>query len=840
MRQAEQVTSTARRWTYFFGNGDSEGDPARKDLLGGKGASLAAMSRAGLPVPPGFTIATECCRHFHDNAGTWPDGLEAEVRAALTRLEHLTGRIFGTGSAPLLVSVRSGAAASMPGMMDTVLNCGRKDDPWQELVECIDAVFHSWNSDRAQVYRQHHDIRGLAGTAVTVQAMFPSERSGVVFTRNPNDPLAPEMVIESAHGLGEVVVSGEVTPDSFLVDRQTLQVKQRTPGNQYPDGQPSLADPQLQELAQIACKVEGFFGHPVDIEWGWASGQFAMLQARAIRGLDVAEDIEAGRLEEIRRLQALANGCRKVWVVHNLAETLPAPTPLTWDIIRDFMAGNGGFGQMYQDFGYRPSQRVRSEGFLELICGRIYADTDRAAELFWEGMPLTYDPDELVRDPSLLESAPAKFQADKADHLFFLRLPGLVWTMLRAGRRMKQARSRAIEQFQSLLPAYLKYVQEQRRLDLTGLPTDAVIAQLHQRCRHVLDEFGKESLKPGFFGGVARAALEQWLVQLLGEQDGKEYCAELTSGLKGDTTMAQNILLGRVARGDAKLEDFLDRYGHRAVGEMELAQPRWREDLSYLQTLVERQRRSAARAPEELHAANEARRLAAEQKLPARLAEWGGSSFREEITALLGEAQALLPYREIGKHYLMMGYELIRLATVELGRRWDLGRDVCFLSLAELERFEQERTSFSDWIRLRKWRWQSAQKLDHPDVVDSASLEQLGLRRELPAASEWKAGILSAGVVTGTAKLIFDPAECGELPANAILVCPSTDPGWTALFSSIKGLVVERGGALSHGAITARDFGLPALALPNAIRLIPDGAKLRVDGNHGLVTLLES
>ena len=111
-------------WIYYFGDGGADGDPERKDILGGKGASLAAMSRAGLPVPPGFTISTECCKLFLDADGRWPPGLEDEVRDNLARLERATGRTFGDVNDPLLVSVRSGAAVSMPGMMDTLLNCG--------------------------------------------------------------------------------------------------------------------------------------------------------------------------------------------------------------------------------------------------------------------------------------------------------------------------------------------------------------------------------------------------------------------------------------------------------------------------------------------------------------------------------------------------------------------------------------------------------------------------------------------------------------------------------------------------------------------------------------------
>ena len=917
----------AGRYVYFFGDGQSEGDPARKDLLGGKGASLAAMSRAGLPVPPGFTISAECCPLCLETGG-WPAGLEDEVRAHLTRLEAATGRSYGRGPKPLLVSVRSGAAVSMPGMMDTILNCGLHPgmaaglagfwrvysgfvtmftktvadipaadlrqgaadvaarsgkpldqfgdaeleqlvtltrerfraatgrpfptDPRDALAECINAVFRSWNSERAVTYRAHHDIRGLLGTAVNVQAMFPSEVSGIAFTTNPNAPEANEIVIESSYGLGEAVVSGDVAPDRFIVDGTSLALKKTVIGHKAhvvwalgdaslraPDA-PSLSPEQVGELARIARRVESFYGVPQDIEWGLADGRFSLLQARPIRGLDVARDVEAGRLEEIARLRAMAGQARHLWITHNLAETLPAPMPLTWDIVANFMSGDGGFGLMYQDFGYRPSARVRKEGFLELICGHIYADPDRAAELFWEGMPLEYDLEALVKDKSLLEAPPTRFNADKADPAFLLRLPGTVWALLRSSRRLKRLRREVRDRFERhVLPPYLDYVREKRTEDLTGLSTPEVIAELNARRRRVLDDFGKESLKPGFFGGMALEALRGKLTQLLGQDEGTALTLGLTAGLPGDTTVEQDLCLFGVAQGKTPLAEFLDRYGHRAVAEMELAQPRWREDPSYIEKTLATYRHHPGRSPEVTHAANERKRVEAEKALPGLLIQWGGSCLREEIDRDLRDAQNLLPYRESAKHYLMMGYEVIRLAILELARRWGMNRDIFFLHVDELARFEAERAALAEEIRQRKTRWQSAKRLQLPDVVDSTQLDHLGQSLALQAAAELHGDPVAPGVATGTARIVFDPTEARDLGADFVLVCPSTDPGWTPLFANARGLVIERGGVLSHGAIVARDFGIPAVVCPGATQQIQDGATVQIDGNHGVISVVK-
>jgi len=917
----------AEQWIYFFGDGSAEGDPDRRDILGGKGASLAAMTRAGLPVPPGFTISTECCRLFLQ-AGAWPEGLAEQVDDALGRLERATGRTFGSPRSPLLVSVRSGAAVSMPGMMDTILNCGltaemaaagaeafwpvylqfipmfartvagveagefeaarakllgarkRKaghmtpadqqalaeeykrvyaqragrgfpEDARRTLTECIEAVFRSWNNPRAVTYRRENDVRGADGTAVNVQAMFPSEVSGIAFTTNPNDLGADEMIIESSYGLGEAIVSGEVHPDNFVVDRKDLTLKRSrvsrksavvaalggaAPGDA---DAPSLTEPQITELAEMSRRVEALFGHPVDVEWGLADGRLTLLQARAIRGLDVAEDVDIGRKEEIYRLREIAGDRHRVWVRHNLGETLATPTPLTWDIVRGFMSGDGGFGRMYRDFGYRPSAEVRSDGFLELICGRIYADPRRAADLFWDGMPLTYDPTALADDPGLIEAAPTKFEPEKATGRFLIALPGLVVAMIRSSRRMKRLRATVVEKFErEILPPYLEYVARKRPQALASLSTGEVIAELAERVARSLNGFGCESLKLGFFGGMAQAALEGRLRRLMGDEAGTELTLTLTQGLEGDSTVEQSIRLHRAARGEETLEGFMADYGHRAVGEMELSRPRWREDDSYVRQILGVYVDPASPSPEDLHDANVARRREAEEKLPATLRHWGGSSFAEEVAANLADAQAMLPYRESGRNYLMMGYELIRLAILELGRRWGLGRDVFFLRLGELGGYEARAAKLAETIDSRRVRWLSARRLEMPDVIDSAALADLGLAKEYEAATEPTGEPIASGVAVGPARIVFDPAQAASVRTDYILVCPSTDPAWTALFVHARGLVVEQGGILSHGAIVARDFGIPAVVCPDATRRIPDGAAVRVDGNRGRISLL--
>ncbi len=287
---------------YTFGEGRAEGSAAMKDLLGGKGAGLAEMCRLGLPVPPGFTVTTEVCNFFHQHK-KFPDVFEKQLRTGLSHIETILGLTFGDAAKPLLVSVRSGARASMPGMMDTILNLGLNEetvkgladrsknkpfaqesferlkkmfgdvvgkplphDPMEQLLEAIQAVFNSWDSPRAIEYRRIHHIPADWGTACNIQAMVfgnmgEDSATGVAFTRDPSTGekfFFGEYLINAQ---GEDVVAGIRTPESLDQMRQTL--------------------PQCyQKLTDIYKKLEKHYRDMQDIEFTVQKGKLWMLQTR--------------------------------------------------------------------------------------------------------------------------------------------------------------------------------------------------------------------------------------------------------------------------------------------------------------------------------------------------------------------------------------------------------------------------------------------------------------------------------------------------------------------------------------------------------------------------------
>jgi pyruvate,orthophosphate dikinase len=270
-------------------DGDVE---AGKDTLGGKAFSLVQMLKLGIPVPPAFCITTDECRRYHEEGGRIPADVLDALPEAMRHLEEVTGRTF---TKDLLVSVRSGAPLSMPGMMDTVLNLGvvpggsypaedipsrfeemygrvvgsePPEDPWEQLHGAIAAVFESWNSKRAIKYREHHDLTHVGGTAVTVQAMVfgnaDPERSGtgVLFSRNPMTGTAEPFGEWLAGGQGEDVVSGSHDPEPL--DHLARD---------FPD--------LHAELMDNAARLEREYRDMMDIEFTVESGRLWMLQARA-------------------------------------------------------------------------------------------------------------------------------------------------------------------------------------------------------------------------------------------------------------------------------------------------------------------------------------------------------------------------------------------------------------------------------------------------------------------------------------------------------------------------------------------------------------------------------
>ena len=522
--------------------------------VGGKGLNLGKLTRAGFRVPQGFCVTTDAYRFSvrdlsEQNESSvrdieLPPELVAAVRAAREQLQTATVAVRSSATAEDL------AEASFAGQQDTFLNVTSDG-----LLDALKACWASLWSERAIAYRQTQTIadEGLA-MAVVVQEMCDADVSGVLFTVSPFD--LDVSVVESNWGLGESVVSGAVTPDSFHVSRETGEVVESniavkremitaTGVNEVSSPQqdiPSLTDTQLKELVQLGRQVETCYEQPMDIEWALADGQFVLLQARLITVQDTVSKAPKGaveelRQEEIRLLEARAEMHGTVWCHHNLAEVLPAPLPMTWGIMKEFMSGAGGLGKAYRSLGFYPSKRVDNEGVLDLICGRIYVNLNSEAELHFDGFPFAHDFEALKRNPQQAMYAQAQTDIKRSNASFWLKLPLHIVRMSRAEIRLRQCRS----DFDRLLteevfPAFQAEVEAEREILYADLSDPELLAKFQTWRAKTLDNFAPKALTATLLAGFSLQRLEVGLQKHLDETAAKVLASKLISGLSGNLT----------------------------------------------------------------------------------------------------------------------------------------------------------------------------------------------------------------------------------------------------------------------------------------------------------------
>ncbi len=829
----------------------TEIDDADLPLVGGKGLNLGKLTRAGFLVPPGFCLTTDAYRgaietiktHSSETVQTvtLPESLQAEVLTAYNRL--------GAGR----VAVRSSATAedlpdaSFAGQQDSFLNV----DGDAELLDKIKLCWASLWSDRAIAYRRDHGIEETQlAMAVVVQVMIDAEVSGVMFTRSPTG--GDELVIESNWGLGESVVSGEVTPDHFTVSRETGAVIRETvvtkrrmvalEGMQtVPIGQreiPSLQRGRIAELSKIGMRVEALYSAPQDIEWAYADEQFHCLQTRPITTLTDAAEIERLRRQEIETLQRRADEGGTVWSRYNLSEVLPAPLPMTWAIMQEFMSGRGGFGLTCRELGFLPSRRFDEEGMLDLICGRLYFNLSREVEFNFHGFLFEHDFQQLKRDPHKAIYPQPTPNIKRSNTLFWLKFPYYIVKAITAELKHHKIR-KDLDQvlLKEIFPTFKEYVQAQKQIALEKLPDEQVIDKFREWREKTLNDFAKEALKATVFAHYAYQQLETVLQHCFGETEARDLARLLITGLDDDLTVDANLKMWAVAHGELPLEDFLGKHGHRSVGEFELAQPRWCEDPSYVEQIIASFRANPDANPTKHLQAQEAERAKARNRL-AKLPTKKAAAFRKKIDSALELTQRYMPFREAAKFYLMLGYQLIRKALSELDRRYQLDGGTFYLVPDELARLIQGE-DLQPTIAERRTTRARLLKIELPNVIYSDILNRIGEPEAIEAKDEIQGLGVSIGVTTGEAYVLRDVTEAQIAGKNYILVCPSTDPGWTPLFLHAAGLVMEYGGMLSHGAVVAREYGIPAVVnITAATQRIQSGQRLHVDGARGVVSIL--
>ncbi|WP_438011749.1 PEP/pyruvate-binding domain-containing protein [Sorangium sp. So ce321] len=818
---------------------------SRADLstAGGKGANLGELTRLGLAVPPGFVVSADA---YAEQARAWGlavrlsahltssgwDAAAAEVAelfekgAMLPDIEDAVRDAYRELGAPP-VAVRSSATAedladaSFAGQHETFLDVAGEDDLLRALRRCWASL---WSS-RALQYRAARGIDHLGvNIAVVVQRMVPADFAGVLFTVDPVAQRADRMLLEVAPGLGEAVVSGHTTGDVYRLRRAPF-AGSAEPRPDRPDGapgpgadelaieerdrrhpgRPAPSDALVLELSRIGLRLEAHFGCPQDVEFAFAGGSIHLLQSRPITTLGAAEIEPLPPLPKLTRMQ------RKMIEANDNDRFPVAPKPL-------------------DQWGFRITIPALARMMRFLGVDVDEADERALVDQVWREF-FVLPP---VRPTLRLLRLPGKVAAS-------LREDGMAWWEGEAFKRLQEV----------CAPVDLRALDDAallRRADRIAATTTEVLGE----------RFEKSASQ------IAAIALRAPVTVAVGTKRADAIMGDLVSGLRTRTSDV-NLALFHLARKAvsagpkvsgpiragrpedlraseagraylAEVEAFLDEHGHRESKGFYLSAPTWRQDPAPMWGLL-RGLLDVAEPPSE--EAGLARYRAALEEVTRKLRFVPGLADAFRVT--LERLRRAIVFRERSHFDLMRAFSALQAILAEVARRLhERGRlpapdDIFYLTEAEL----------------RAWLLGEAPPLDEAKrlvrrrrttygVVNGRWQKRAFQARAGGASGNELRGIgASSGVVRGRARIVRDEREFARLKAGEILVCRYTNPSWTPLFNLAAGVVTDTGGAVSHAAIVAREYGIPAvLGAVGATARIADGQELLVDGTEGRVVLL--
>jgi rifampicin phosphotransferase len=842
---------------------------------GGKGANLGDMVRAGLPVPPGFVLLTPAYRAFVAAAGLQPEVVQicgearpddtATVEAASAAIRALFAgaamppeiaaatlqayRDLGQGR----VAVRSSATAedlpgaSFAGQQETYLNIEGEE----QLLAAVQRCWSSLWTGRAIAYRARQGIGPEeVALAVVVQRQVEAESAGVLFTANPVNGRRDQMTIDGAWGLGEAVVSGQVTPDHWVADGPTGAILEaHTAGKEVmttrrdgatatvpvPDdlrNEPVLMSDQVAALVALGRQVAAHFGGPQDIEWAWADGRFYLVQSRPITSLFPLPAPEPGPDLGLR-----------AYVSFNIIQGFVEPmTPMGIATFRSVVAGFAGLWGIKLD----PDRGSAAQKVAAL---RMYLDvTDglhhRRVGQFVQKFPAVVDRQiaEILqhvakREPGLQPVPGAPGPRPRLG--FFLPAVGRV---VRAIIAPAGARRRAL----AIVEASMQ------RLEADAAHVSGVAERVRFVQERMPDLFpllvGRllPLLIPGVgSGALARAKVAKWLgdIALLNP---------VMRSLPHNPTTEMDMALWRLSRqlkaeGAAPSPDhpgvkaFLAQYGHRAVREIDLGMPRWTDAPTHVLNVLETYLTHGDEEDPEVkfrQGAEEAERVAV--ALVERVRREKGRLRAAALRFLISRGRALAGMREYPKFYAVRLIALFRKVLAGAGAelaaagRLDRAEDVFFLELRDIKAGGDLRAIVAA-NRAEYAREMGRRSI--PRVITSLGETFYTAPTTTPGALTGTAA--SPGVFEGRVRVIHDP-QGAKLEPGEILVAPGTDPAWTPLFLTAGALVMEIGGMMSHGSVVAREYGIPAVVgVAGATQRLQTGQRIRVDGESGVVVPLE-
>ncbi|WP_329538778.1 rifamycin-inactivating phosphotransferase [Streptomyces sp. NBC_01358] len=857
-----------------------EADETQVAVVGGKGAHLGGLSQIeGVRVPPGFCVTTDAFRRVMAEAPSIGDRLDqlsrlnpddretirmlsAQIRRTIEGIAipgdlaaAITGKLARLGDRAAC-AVRSSATAedlptaSFAGQQDTYLNVLGPAAILQHISRCWASLF----TERAVTYRQRNGIdHRTVHMAVVVQQMAFPEAAGILFTADPVSGNRKVATVDAGFGLGEALVSGLVNPDVFKVRdgevvARTIAAKERAV-LALPDGgtkevaidverqeEPALTDAQVVRLVGLGRRIEAHFGRPQDIEWCLVDDGFQIVQSRPITTLFPVPETD----DQDNHVY--------VSVGHQQMMTDPMK-PL-------------GFS-MWQRTAMVAMHEAGGRLFVD-VTGRLASSAGRAAllEVMGKGDPLVRDALETVLDrddfvPSLPDPAPGKPPAGGAPAPIETD-PAIVTDLIEVSRASVAALERDIrtKNGPALFDFLLEAFEEHKRVLGDRVSMQVIMAGMEATwwLNDRLEEWlGEKNAADTLTLSAPDNVTSEMGLALLDVADVIRPRPEVVDFLRGVEHVGDDAFLDELAKvtggpeAREAIEAYLDRYGMRCVGEIDITRPRWRErPTTLVPVILDNVRNFGRGAAGRRFEEGRQRAQKKEQEVLSRLRVLpDGEQKADQAKRMIDRVRTFIGYREYPKYGIVSRTFVYKQALLREAERLVEDNvlrdreDVFYLTFQELHDVVRSNRLDDRLIQRRKDAFRSYHALTPPRVLtsDGEALTGAYRRDDVPAGA--LTGVpVSAGTIEGRARVILDMSEA-DLEAGDILVTAFTDPSWSPLFVGIAGLVTEVGGVMTHGAVIAREYGLPAVVgVEQATRLIRDGQRIRVHGTDGYVEIL--
>lgn len=854
-------------------------------LVGGKGVNLGELSRIqGIQVPEGFCITTIGYRRTIEQNETfqkWLDQLsmlKVEDRDQIKKISSKIRQIILETEIPSVVvkavedylskfgrehayAVRSSATAedlphaSFAGQQDTYLNIRGKDAILQHISKCWASLY----TERAVMYRMQNgfDHRQVYLSVIIQKMVFP-QASGVLFTADPITSNRKVLSIDTSFGLGEALVSGLVTPDCYkvkedkIVEKMIASKKVAIYGRKEGGTETKQVDTDLQrtqtlteqqifQLAHIGRQIEAYFGQPQDIEWCLVDDTFYIVQSRPITTLfpiPDTNDQENHVYISVGHQQMMTDPMKPLGLSFYLLTT---PTPMR-------VAG----GRLFVDATRNLTSSSTRKNFLQLL--------EQHEPLTYDALMTIVERENFIKlvpdDEEKPQSSSSILNNKKEDILKeTTNDPSIVLELMKSNQASIQELKRNI-QAKSGAELFDFILEDIKQLKYHLFnPKSSALIRIVMNASSWINEnmnkwLGEKNAADILSQSVPNNITSEMGLELMDVADVIRSYTEIIEYLQD---VKDESFLEKLVKFDGGLEvqnaikAYLEKYGMRCVGEIDITRTRWSEKpATIIPMILSNIRNFEPKASQRKWEQGRLEALKREQEILERLKQLpDGEQKAEETKRIINLLRNFSGYREYPKYGMIYRYFVYKQALLKEAEQLMQANiiqekeDIYYLTFEELHEVVRSNKLDYQMISKRKHEYTLYEKLTPPRVITSDGEIIVGKykRENLPANSI--VGLpVSNGVIEGRARVIFN-VEDAELEDGDILVTTFTDPSWTPLFVSIKGLITEVGGLMTHGAVIAREYGLPAIVgVENATKLIKDGQRIRVNGTDGYIEVL--